>query len=292
MTTYSNRFYINKAEELYYTIKRIKKRIIHIPCDNLKSKQRYLLNAIKWIFPCKFDTITSAKIHAGKKWILKMDIKDFYNSVPSYEIQRVIKSVYENVFSISENLFSYFNLVTINGKLPTGAPTSFHIANACFKQFDENIRSLCEVLGVDYTRYVDDLTFSSYSKESLKIVEEKVKAILEFNGYKLNNKKTKYISSNKQQNVLGLVVNDYRVRLPKTFKRNIRAMLHNYSVNKCHSNLKDTKYLIWDNKEELRLKGYISYLKHVDNVFYKHLQIYAKKLEQKYLVIIPFFKNK
>ena len=290
MERFPNRFYIN--EELFYTIKRIKKRIIHIPCDNLKSKQRYLLNAIKWIFPCKFDTLTSAKIHAGKKWVLKMDIKDFYSSVPSCEIQRVIKSVCERIYNISENSFSCFNLVTINGKLPTGAPTSFHIANACFKQFDENISSLCEVLGVDYTRYVDDLTFSSYSKESLKIVEKRVKAILEFNGYKLNDKKTKYISDNKQQNILGLVVNDYRVRLPKIFKRNIRAMLHNYSVNKSNSNLKCTKYLIWDNQYELKLAGYISYIKHVDNVFYKQLQIYAKKLEQKYFVIIPFFKNK
>lgn len=290
MERFSNRFYIN--DELFYTIKRIKNRIIYIPCDDLKAKQRYLLNAIKWIFPCKFDTLTSVKIHAGKKWVLKMDIKDFYSSVPSCEIQRVIKSVCERNYRLSENSFSCFNLVTINGELPTGAPTSFHIANACFKQFDENIRSLCEVFGVDYTRYVDDLTFSSYSKESLKMVEKRVKAILEVNGYKLNDKKTKYISDNKQQNILGLVVNDYRVRLPKTFKRNIRAMLHNYSVNKSYLNLKDTKYLIWDNQHELKLVGYISYIKHVDNAFYKQLQIYAKKLEQKYFVIIPFFKNK
>ena len=69
-------------------------------------------------------------------------------------------------------------------------------------------------------------------------------------------------------------------------------MLHNYSVNKSNSNLKDTKYLIWDNQYELKFAGYISYIKHVDNVFYKQLQIYAKKLEQKYFVIIPFFKNK
>ena len=45
-------------------------------------------------------------------------------------------------------------------------------------------------------------------------------------------------------------------------------MLHNYSVNKSNSNLKDTKYLIWDNQYELKLAGYISYIKHVDNVFY------------------------
>ena len=287
MTTHSNKFYINN--ELYYTIKQIKKRIIHIPCDELKSKQRFFLNAIKWVYPYKADTLNSAKIHAGKKWILKMDIKDFYNSVPSYEIQKVITSVCDRIKK-SDSTISYLTLVTINGKLPTGAPTSPHIANACFQQIDRKIMSLSSAFGVDYTRYVDDLTFSSYSKETLKIIEKKVTEILNSNGYRINSKKTKYISDNKQQNILGLVVNDYKIRLPKDFKRNIRAMLHNYAINQCNSTLKSTKFLSWDIQREQQLSGYIAYIKHVDIVFYKRLKNCAKNLENKYFVSIPFFK--
>ena len=282
----SNKFYI--SQELYYTIKRIKNRIIHIPCDELKAKQRFFLNAIKWLYPYKTDVLSCAKIHSGKKWILKMDIKHFYDSVPSHEIQRVVSKVCRRI-NQNNNSFSYLSLVTINGKLPTGAPTSPHIANACFKRIDKDIMSASSAFGIDYTRYVDDLTFSSYCKETLKIVEKKVTALLAFYGYKINPKKTKYISDNKQQNILGLVVNNYRVRLPKDFKRKIRAMLHSYVIYISNSNIKDTKHLAWDTKKEQQLSGYISYICHVDSPFYVQLKRYAQKLEQKYLVIIPYF---
>ena len=282
----SNKFYI--SDEYYYTIKRMKNRIIHIPCDELKAKQRYYLNAIKWVHPYKADILSSAKIHSGKKWILKMDIKHFYDSVPCDEIQLIVSKVCERINQY-DNSLSYLSLVTINGKLPTGAPTSSHIANACFKRIDKEIMSISSAFGVDYTRYVDDLTFSSYCKETLEIVEKRVAAILEFYGYKINKMKTKYISDNKQQNILGLVVNNYRVRLPKDFKRNIRAMLHSYAVYICNSNIKDTKHLAWDIRRMRQLEGYISYINHIDSKFYVQLKRYAKKLEQKYCVIITIF---
>jgi hypothetical protein len=217
-----------------------------------------------------------------------MDIKSFYDSVSSYEIQKAVSKVCERINQYNNSL-SYLSLVTINGKLPTGAPTSPHIANACFKRIDKDIMSASSAFGIDYTRYVDDLTFSSYCKETLEIVEKKVTALLAFYGYKINPKKTKYISDNKQQNILGLVVNNYRVRLSKDFKRKIRAMLHSYAIYLCNSNIKDTKHLAWDTKKEQQLSGYISYICHVDSPFYVQLKRYAQKLEQKYLVIIPYF---
>lgn len=281
----SNKFYI--SDEYYYTIRRIKNRIIHVPCDELKAEQRFFLNAIKWVYPYKTDTISAAKIHSGKKWILKMDIKDFYNSVPCHEIQKAVMEVCKRI-NRSDNVINYFALVTVNGKLPTGAPTSPHLANACFKKIDKEIMSASSVFGVDYTRYVDDLTFSSYSKETLQLVEKRITALLNFHGYKINQKKTKYISDNKQQNILGLVVNNYRVRLSKEFKRNIRAMLHNYAVNKCPHTVQDAKFLAWNTKREQQLSGYISYICHVDSHYYVQLKQYAKKLEHKYFVIIPF----
>ena len=114
--TCSNKVHIN--DEFYYTIKRIKNRIIYIPCDELKAKQRYFLNAVKWVYPYKTDILNSARIHSGKKWILKMDIKSFYDSVPCHEIQKVVSKVCERINQY-DNSFSYLSLVTINGKLPT-----------------------------------------------------------------------------------------------------------------------------------------------------------------------------
>lgn len=283
----SNKIYINN--ELFYTVKRIKNRIIYVPCKKLKEKQQFFLNAIKWLYPYKTDTLTCAKIHAGKKWILKMDIKDFYNSVPYNQIQKILTPIYKKVGQADNDGLLYIFLITLNGKLPTGAPTSSHIANACFKPIDNKILNICSLYSVDYTRYVDDLTFSSYSKETLNIIEQKVESVLNFNGYKINKRKTKYISRNKQQNILGLVVNDYKVRLSKDFKRKIRAMLHSYVIGKCNIALKAPKYLAAI--DEKQLKGFISYIKHVDKAYYKKLKEYSYKLQQKYTVEIPFFKK-
>lgn len=282
-----NIFYI--TNDLYYTICEIKNRIIHIPCEELKFKQRYILNAIKWVYPYKTDIYNVAKIHSGKKWILKLDIKDFYNSVPFCKIQKVIDSVCEKT-NQPENKLRFLLLATVNGKLPTGVSTSAHIANACFKPVDKEIQALCVCNNVDYSRYVDDLIFSSYCKENLKFVENKIKKILEFEGYRLNNKKTKYISANKQQNILGLVVNDYKVRLPKTLKKDIRAMLHNYAVFNSSAFCTDTKFLALNKKKEERFAGYIAYIKHIDKVFYNRLLTYVDKLSKKYFIVFPFFK--
>ena len=275
----SNKIFI--SEDLYYTVKRVKKRIIHIPCDKLKSKQRFFLNAIKWVYPYSIDILKVAQIHSGKKWILKMDIKSFYDSVPLPQIEKVVKSVCKRIGN-DVSVIQSVNLVTLNGKLPTGAPTSAHIANACFKPIDKEIFNTCRIYNVDFSRYVDDLTFSSYCKKTLNTIEKRVKNILKYYGYEVNNKKTKYISDNKQQNVLGLVVNNYHVRLPKEFKRKIRAMLHNYAIRYGYLTQKESKHLIWNEHSDQQLAGYMAYIKQVDKTFYKQLKDYTTKLSLKY----------
>lgn len=280
----SNKIYIDN--EYYYEIKRIKNRIISVPCDKLKFKQRYILRAIKWVYPYSINVKDVVKMHSGKKWVLKMDIKDFYNSVPLYEIEKCLKKVSEKIYSESDYT-NLLDLVTLNRRLPVGAPTSPIIANACFYDIDKRIRNLCSIYDVDYSRYVDDLTFSAYNKEVLNIIEKRVTEILSANCYQINKKKTKYISDNKQQNILGLVVNNYRVRLSKDFRRKIRAMLHNYAIFHCETKQKDIKYQAWNTHREYQLQGYLSYIKNVDKSFYNRLQIYCKTLEQKYFVKMP-----
>ena len=136
------------------------------------------------------------------------------------------------------------------------------------------------MLGVDYSRYMDDLTFSCDDKDLLNMIEKFVQKTLANFGYKLNDKKTKYISDNKQQNVLGVVVNNKDVRLPKGLRRELRAMLHSYSVFQSSGAKEvDLKYRTWDEKSIAKLKGYLAYTKQVDMKSYNKLVKYAKELE-------------
>ena len=270
-----NKVYL--TQELYYTIFHIGKRVILAPCDELKKKQRYFKTAINWVYPHKMNTFKAAKIHCGKKYVLKMDIKDFYGSVPYPFIEQVVRNVCKRIKNADINY--YLMITTVEGKLPTGAPTSAHIANACFSPIDKRIRDYSRMFGVDYSRYMDDLTFSCDDKDLLNMIEKFVQKTLANFGYKLNNKKTKYISDNKQQNVLGVVVNNKDVCLPKGLRRELRAMIHNYSVFKS-SGAKgvDLKYRTWDEKSIAKLKGYLAYTKQVDTKTYYKLMHYAKSL--------------
>lgn len=280
---YSNKIFITK--ELYYTVLRIKNRIILAPCDKLKKEQRYFLNAIKRSYKLKQDTFNSAQIHTNKKWILKMDIKDFFNSVQYPSIKNFVIDVCDKI--PNANAFYYLSLVTINDKLPVGAPTSSYIADYCFKDVENEIRKICRIYCIEFSRYVDDLTFSGYNKNVLKVIEKRVTNILFNYGYKINPKKTKYICRNKQQKVLGLVVNNNVVCISNEEKRKIRAMLHNFAIYFSNNTIKDIKYRQWNDNEIEKMFGKIAYVKHVDKKFYEKLKIYKNKLSKKYNISFP-----
>ena len=256
--TYFNQNKAYITPEFYYTICRVGKRIVFAPCDELKKVQRYFKQALEWTYPLKISTFYCAKIHCGKKWILKMDIKDFYASVQYEFTRQVVKNICKKIKLADINY--YLNVTTLNDKLPVGAPTSAHIANACFSPVDKRIRTYCRTHDVNYSRYMDDLIFS----------------------YKLNEKKTKYISDNKQQNVLGLVVNGKQARLPKKLRKRLRAMLHGYMVYKTSGATPvDFKYRTWSETEIARLKGYLAYTKQADNETFDKLEQYLKQLYAK-----------
>lgn len=270
-----NKIYL--TQEFYYTVYRVGKRIILAPCEKLKQAQRFFKTAINWVYPLEMNTFNAAKIHCGKKYVLKMDIKDFYGSVPYPFIEQVVKNVCKRIKNADINY--YLMITTVDDKLPTGAPTSAHIANACFSPVDKRIKNYANMLGVNYSRYMDDLTFSCDDKYLLNLVEKFVARTLGNFGYKLNERKTKYISENKQQNVLGVVVNNKEVRLPKKLRRNLRAALHNYSIFKSSGAKQiDLKYRTWSEQSIARLKGYLAYTKQVDEKSYNKLINYAKKL--------------
>ena len=118
----------------YYDIYRTKKRTIHVPSPELKKVQRSILRKyFKEHFV--FNSLRyAASVHCGKKWLMKLDIKDFYNSITEEQIKEVI-SKYVAEYNSSNQIWSredsdveqIFSMCTINSNLPTGAPTSPYI---------------------------------------------------------------------------------------------------------------------------------------------------------------------
>ena len=194
-----------------------------------------------------------------------MDIERFYESIPVEKILEVLNIISEKTALFTTNELKERTIV--HNILPTGAPTSAHIANACMESIDKKIEKECKAQGIEYSRYMDDLFFSSSNKTDLKKIENFVRNLLLENKMQINDDKVKYVSQNKKQIIMGILVNKKKACLPKETKRKIRAVLHQYMSGKTN--------------DENYVAGYLSYVFSVDKEYFKILNknycLYKKK---------------
>lgn len=197
------------------------------------------------------------KVHCGKKYFLRVDIKDFFNSIKSSQI---ISSLDEYI-QISDELIKnkinqdILNIVTFKDELPQGAVTSPQLANIFFRRIDLRIRKYCRKLNIEYTRYADDLLFSS---NDLKIHKDyflsKIRLILRDYNLELNNKK---LVKAKEKIILNGYVIEDKVRLSRNKLKKIKSFIYafNYKGNKKNisKNIEEYTYRL------ASLKGYDYY---------------------------------
>lgn len=241
--------YVKKIENLYTTFKIPKKnggcREINAPQNELKMIQRKLIFFLEEKMKDKFKTInishgfvkerniiTNAKIHKNKKIILNLDLKDFFDS---FHFGR-IKGFFEKNkdFKFSPELATLIaQLACYNGKLPQGAPSSPLITNLICNIFDIRVLNLARKYKLNYSRYADDLTFSTNYKGFIKNLEEFKEDILleiEKNGFEANMKKYRLTFQNSRQEVTGLTVNK-KINVSKIYYKNTRAMAYSLYKN-------------------------------------------------------------
>jgi RNA-directed DNA polymerase len=132
------------------------------------------------------DNITNTKLHKGKKYHLVTDISDFFPSISNREVFRMLKD-----YGFSNDVAHILTkLTTYLGKVPQGAPTSTGIANLVFSKVDKILIDFCEQNHIIYSRFVDDLSFSS-DKDFKPLVNQIISIITSF-GFKINRRKTHY----------------------------------------------------------------------------------------------------
>ena len=265
----------------YYDIYRTKKRTIHVPSPELKKVQRSILRKyFKEHFV--FNSMRyAASVHCGKKWLMKLDIKDFYNSITEEQIKEVIKHyctphpnpLPQGAREHTHDVEQIFSMCTIKGKLPTGAPTSPYIANLLLKDFDCEIKEFCQKYCVSYSRYMDDLFFSTDNPQYiLSLVELEVLRQFKELGFEVNVDKIKYISSNKHQQVLGLGVNNQKPVLTKDDKRKYRAYFYNMLFP-----IQFNKQKLYKEHEK-EVLGHLAYIKSVDEEYFVRISFYIFNL--------------
>ena len=157
-------------------------------------------------------------------------------------------------------------ICTFKGYLPQGAPTSPVISNIVFKAVDEEITEICKKRKVIYSRYADDLTFSTNNKQYLIDLIKPITEIVKKHGFKINSEKTRLYSGKRRMSVTGVILNSGRLTVGRDLKRNIRAGLYNVIV-------KNDKKI---NKKVLM--GYISFIKDIEPDYFESIKKYKNKL--------------
>src|SRR3569832_441934 len=232
-------------------------RLISAPKPDLKAVQRWIAREVTAHLPVHGaahgflvgrSIATNARVHAGARVLVKLDIKDFYPTVT----WRRDKGQHQRA-GLGEQLATLMALlctesprqeVQTHGKtyyvatgprsLPQGAPTSPSITNALCLRLDARLSGLATKLGARYTRYADDLAFSWHGDDKAEIgsLMKAVSAIVRAEGFTVRAKKTRVMRSGARQQLTGLVVNTAPegrplARVPRTTVRNLRAAIKN-----------------------------------------------------------------
>lgn len=160
---------------------------------------------------------TNANSHLTKKFVLVIDIENYFDNIKSIFIEQSFKNLGFTP-NVSEKLTK---ISTHKSALAQGFNTSPTIANIVFYPLDKKLEKLDSTL--TYTRYADDLYFSSDSEFE---IEDKVQKIIGEFGFKINKSKTKLMKRGWHQYVTGLTIFDSQTpRISKKVKRRLRQQI-------------------------------------------------------------------
>lgn len=190
------------------------------------------------------SVVTNAAVHKGQNYVFNIDLKDFF---PSIEQGRVLKRLTLTPFNFSPQIALLISgLCSMRIKreqiietkqndldkqfiyvLPQGAPTSPIITNMICDTLDRRLAGLAKRFGLHYTRYADDITFSSMHyvyAENGEFRKELVR-IINGQGFTINNAKTRLQKHGSRQEVTGVIVSE-KLNVTKKYIREIRSLLY------------------------------------------------------------------
>lgn len=247
------------------------KRVIAQPTAEVKALQKLLLGILRGKLPVHscakaYQPGTSirdhALPHAPNRYLLKLDFKDFFPSIKGGDFSSHIKrhlDIPDVEIEIFTHAFFWTPKKTMDFVLAIGAPSSPWISNTILFEFDELLTDYCDSKNVKYTRYADDLAFSTNTPHVLKDVHTFVQDICKEIAYprlNINESKTVFTSKKNSRSLTGLILsNEGSVSIGRAKKREIRAMAHKYQIGAL------------DLESTLHLQGLLAFMQSIDPDF-------------------------
>lgn len=169
--------------------------------------------------------VGNARQHMGQPWMLNMDLEDFFHAIEATQITAIFLSP---PFSFPSELAQILTkLTTHRSRLAMGAPTSPVLSNFAARKLDEDLEILASKRGWRYTRYADDMTFSSQSPISHDDIEM-LRQYFAAHDYENNERKTKLMSPDEPHTVTGILVGDGYLDLESDFFKDMQREIREY----------------------------------------------------------------
>lgn len=165
--------------------------------------------------------------HVGANYFLRIDIKEFFPSITREKIKETFSKLipFDSDDDKSKILDLISEICTYKNDLPQGVPSSPTISNIVMAQIDQRITKYCQILRITYTRYADDMFFSSkeFDFKTKKWFIKKIKFILSSKSFKINYSKLKY--GEREISLSGYVVSNEGIRLSRGRLTDIRKAI-------------------------------------------------------------------
>jgi RNA-directed DNA polymerase len=247
------------------------RRVIAQPARALKAMQRYVIAAklnalpihpIASAYRAGRSIADNASAHAGKRVILKLDFRDFFNSITPGALAAVLNDADLDTVTSADRIMLiailfWFNPLDNRLCLAIGAPSSPFISNAVMEPLDRQFDAIARAHSARCTRYADDITLSANSIENLLQAEQELRqavARAPQPRLRFNVAKRGIFTSAGRRLVTGLVLTpDGKVSLGRERKRTISAALHHITVgrNATHAHREETRgWLAYANSVE------------------------------------------
>lgn len=185
--------------------------------------------------------VTNARPHVGAAVVINCDLTGFFPSVTVHRVIGLFKHIGYSpavatilallVTDCPRRKVLYKNkpwyVATGPRGLPQGACTSPTLSNLIARRLDSRLSGIARKLGMTYTRYADDLTFSSQTpSDRIGYLVARIRHISDDEGFAVNEKKTRVLKQAARQSVTGVVVN-VQPASSRATRRRLRAILHN-----------------------------------------------------------------
>jgi len=251
-------------------------RTINHPARELKLLQRWLVeNSLSSLPVHKSATAykkgasiyRNAALHRARNFILKVDFADFFPSIRGTDVVRLLRANQDRMAGTvvgSSDIDLVRRLVCRDDRLTIGAPSSPLLSNLIMFEFDEKWSAICRESGITYSRYADDLYFSTNVPNLLEVVLADLRRDLarrKSPGLRINEDKTVFTSRKRRRMITGLVLTPTgEISLGRHRKRFIKSLVFRNSRNALKA------------EEIASLYGTLSYAKSVDPSFIETLR--------------------